>query len=83
VTTTGCPAVAEVDACVNNPCVIGAECTDLPSPASDDPAGRVCTCNAGDIYMDDVSGCVAEGMQSLFRQSKCCCPSVCMFLTSY
>jgi hypothetical protein len=58
------PAVAEVDACVNYPCATGGVCSDLPPPASDDPAGRVCTCSAGYIYMDDVSGCVAEGKQS-------------------
>jgi hypothetical protein len=57
-------SVAEVDACVNNPCANGAVCSDLPPPASDDPAGRMCTCSAGYIYMDDVSGCVAEGKQS-------------------
>jgi hypothetical protein len=57
-------AVAEVDACVNYPCASGGVCSDLPPPASDDPAGRMCTCSAGFFYVNDVSGCIAEGKQS-------------------
>jgi hypothetical protein len=57
-----CPP-AEVNACLSSPCTNGtggiATCSDLPNPAPDSAAGRVCGCaKAESMYADDVSGCV-------------------------
>ena len=47
--------VVAQDACVNNPCGINANCTDLPDPAGDNAAGRTCACLSGFIGNPEVA----------------------------
>ena len=69
-------ACVDVNACLNNPCLdADVQCSDLPPPALDNPAGRVCNCPNGAYiapsdphHCTDIDACVSY---------PCIGPSVC------
>jgi hypothetical protein len=64
-----CCAAPEINACLQYPCRANStgprswsvNCTDIPNPAPNSPAGRICTCDlAGLVYASDDVGCTGR-----------------------